>query len=243
MCNKSYWIIIIASTLFVSGSYAQSSLHDSLSYTVAANKAIDYYNEAIAEQSEIYNGAAYESPAAAYKGSVYFQDKNYCTPGLVRYNGTLYKNVPVFYNSYSDIMVVASRNLFNYILGPGKVSDVYLLNHHFIYINAENAGNLDAGFYDQLYDGKSAVLVKRTKTISNNITSQTVEVTYKDQSDIYLKKGDKYYPVNGKSAVMAIFQAKKKELNQYLKSNNIKYNRDRESSVVSLARYYDQITN
>jgi hypothetical protein len=236
-----YWLIIIYPAFFVSNLYAQNISTDSILFTGAANKVIDYYNESVAEQSEIYNGVAYEAPSKAYKGSVYFQDNNYCIPGLIRYDGTLYKNVPVLYDIFSDLMVAASRNQFNYILHPEKASDVYLLNHHFIYVNVYNASSLKPGYYDQLYDGNTTVLVKRTKNISNNVTSHGVEVIYTDESEIYIKKKDKYFLVNSKSAVINILKDKKKDLNQYLSSNKITFNKDKEGSVAGLARYYDQI--
>jgi hypothetical protein len=244
MYIKHFLLILIAFGSCISTSYAQNSSPDSLLYSSAANKIIDYFNEAIADQSEIYNGAEYQSPLPAYKGSVYFQDKNYCTPGIISYNGTRYKNIPVLYDVFNDIMVAAARNnSSNYILRSEKVSDVYLSDHHFIYISAQNTGNLTPGFYDQLYSGKTQVLIKRIKTIKNNITSQGVEVVYKDYSDIYIKKGNTSYQVNSKGSVLDIFKDKKKELNQFLGNNKIRYNDNKEASVVKLAYYYDQITH
>ncbi|MDB4904255.1 MAG: hypothetical protein JWQ63_3536 [Mucilaginibacter sp.] len=236
-----YWVIIICPAFSVSNLCAQNISTDSILFTGAANKVIDYYNKDIAEQSEIYNGVIYEAPVKAYRGSVYFQDNNYYIPCLIRYDGILYKNIPVLYDIYSDVMAAASPNLFNYILHPEKASDVYLLNHHFIYVNAYNNFSLNPGYYDQLYDGKTTVLVKRIKTVNNNVTAQGVEVTYIDESEIYIKKGDKYLLVNGKSTVINILKDKKKELNQYLSSNKIRFNKDKEGSVARLARYYDQI--
>jgi hypothetical protein len=236
-----YWVIIICLAFSVSNLFAQNISRDSILFTGAANKVIDYYNENIAQQSAIYNGVAYEAPAKAFKGSVYFQDNIYSIPGLIRYDGVLYKNVPVLYDIYSDVMVATSPNLFFYILHAEKASDIYLSNHHFIYINAYNAFSLKPGYYDQLYDGNSSVLVKRIKNINNNVTSQGVQVIYTDESEIYIKKGSKYFQVSSKSEVIDLFKDKKKELNQYLSSNKIRFNKDKEASVAGLARYYDQI--
>jgi len=243
MSIKPYWLIIIVQAIFISNAHAQNILPDSSSQGGAVNKAIDYYNETIAEQSEIYNGTAYELAPKANKGSVYFQDRNYLTPASIRYNGYWYREIPVLYDVYNDIMVAASRNFFNYILRAEKLSDVNLLSHHFVYLNTENAGNLKPGYYDELYAGKIVVLVKRTKTVNNNVTAQAVEVNYTDANDIYIKKGDKYYYVNSKGSAMDVLKDRKKELEQYLKSNKIKYNKNKETSVAGLARYYDQITN
>lgn len=242
---KPCWLTPIAFILFITHSYAQNTAPGVAmdQDTGAIIRAIKYYNQAISEQSEIYNGMAYPFPPKANKGSVFFQDKNYVIPASVFYNGTLYKNIPVLYDVYSDVMVASSRTAFNYILRAEKISGIYLSGHHFVYLSAEDAGNLKPGFYDQLYAGRSEVLVKRLKAVNNNVTSQAAEITYTDQSDIYLKKGDKYYVVNSKGAFLDVLKDKKKELNQYLSGNKIKYNKDKEASAASLARYYDQITN
>jgi hypothetical protein len=82
--------------------------------------------------------------------------------------------------------------------------------------------------------------VKRTKLIDE---SKSTEIVYEDKTVIYVKKDNKYFPVSNKGSLMDIFKNKSKELNLYLKSNKIKYNKDQEGSVVRLAGYYDQISN
>jgi hypothetical protein len=229
-------LICILSGLAISRSFAQNHSPDSLLYSQAASQAIDYFNKTIDDQSELYNGAQYELYPPANKGTFYFQDKNYCVSSLIRYDGTWYKNIPVLYDIYNDVMIsVSGSNL--YILRTGKVSDIYLLNHHFIYL-AEDQGILTPGYYDQLYEGRSQVLVKRTKLIDESKSTETV---YEDKFDIYVKKDNKYYPVYSKGSLMDIFKDKKKELNQYLKDNKINYNKDKEGAVARLTGYYDLI--
>jgi hypothetical protein len=225
--------------LIILKSSAQNASGDTLLYSSTAKQVIDYFNTSIAEQSEIYNGARYELYPPANKGTFYFKDKNYCIPSLIRYNGTWFKNIPVLYDVHNDAMIsVNGNNLF--VLDAERTTDIYLLEHHFIYLNTKSPDDLTPGFYDLLYDGKSQVLVKRTKLIDE---SKSTEIVYEDKAAIYVKKDNKYLPVSSKGALMDIFKNKSKELNQYLKSNKIKYNKDEEGAVARLASYYDQISN
>jgi hypothetical protein len=225
--------------LFILKSSAQNVPEDTLLYSSTAKQVIDYFNTSIAEQSEIYNGAKYELYPPANKGTFYFLDKNYCVPSLIRYNGTWFKNIPVLYDVHNDAMIsVNGNNLF--VLDAERTSDIYLLDHHFIYLNTKNPDDLAPGFYDLLYDGRSQVLVKRTKLVDE---SKTTEIVYEDKTAIYVKKDNKYLLVSSKGTLMDIFKSKRKELNQYLKSNKIKYNKDEEGAVARLASYYDQISN
>lgn len=238
---KTALFILPAFFLGMLNANAQSVLPDSVFSGDAARRVADLYNARIGDQSEIYNGAEYKLYPPAFKGSAYFQEKNHCTPSVIRYNNTWYKDVPVLYDLYNDVMVAAMRDSL-YQLRADKLTDVYLLNHHFINLAGANSGNLSPGYYDQLYNAKSQVLVKRVRTVQNNVTQQGVEVIYEIKDVIYIKKGNNYFPVNSKGSALDVFNDKKKQLKQYLSDNKIRYNDDREGSVVKLTRYYDQLT-
>jgi len=236
-------IIVLVFILFaVSNLRAQNLQPDSFLYSKAASQAIDCFNNFIANESEINNGPVYEFYPPANKGSFYFQDKNYCIPGLVRYNGNWYKNIPLLYDSYNDIMIsTLNNNLF--VLNTEKIADVYLLNHHFIHIN-QSGDELAPGFYDVIYNGHSQVLIKRTKFIDEHaVEGQALQTFYEDRSNAYIKKGTQYYLVDTRGSFLDTFKDKKKDLNRYMRDNKIDYKKDKESAVAKLAAYYDSINN
>jgi hypothetical protein len=241
MSVKSFCFVIVAG-LLACNSEAQNASYDSLRYSPAAEQVIAHYITAIDGQSEVYNGLEYYLHPPAYKGSAYFQGKTMFMPAIVCYRGTWYKDVPVLYDMFTDEMVSELKDSL-YTLRADRTSDIYLSGHHFIYLKASESKNLPAGYYDQLYNGRSAVLVKRARTVLNRVTQQGVEVIYEDQDAIYIKKGEKYIQVNSKGSVLDVFKDKTKQLKQYLGDNKIAYKKDREASVVKLAGYYDQITN
>ena len=238
MCAKPAWLILFVLFCIVQSVHGQNALPDS----AFKNEAVDAYNAVMANQLEFYNGAEYTLYPVAYKGSAYFEGKNHCTPSLIRYNGTWYKDVPVLYDLYNDVMVAAMHDSL-YVLRADKLTDIYLLNHHFINLTQVSGGKLGPGYYDRLYNSKSQVLVKRVRTVQNNVTQQGVEVTYENKDVIYIKKGNKYYEVSSKGSVLDVFRDKKKQLKQYLNDNKIRYPSDKEGSIVMLTRYYDQLTN
>jgi hypothetical protein len=240
---KTFVLVFILFAFITPHLRAQNLHPDSLLYGQVATQTIDYFNTAIANESEIYNGAVYEVYPPANKGSFYFQDKNHFVPGLIRYNGNWYKNILLLYDVYNDIMVsTLNNNLF--ILNTDKISDVYLLNHHFIHINGQGQDNLPPGFYDVIYNGKSQVLTKRIKIINDHVTGQQVlETFYEDKSTTYIKKGDKYYLADSRRTFLDTFNDQKKNLNRYMKDNKIDYKKDKEGDAAKLAAYYDSINN
>ena len=242
MIGKSFCLLLITLGLTICRSNAQTAHPDTMSYSNAEKAAIQNFNTAIGDQSEIYNGAEYKLYPPAYKGSPYFQDKNHGTPSLIFYNGTWYKNIPVLYDVFNDEMIgTLNDNMF--VLRSDKLSEVYLSDHHFIYLDIKNDNSLNPGFYDELYNGKTQVLVKRVRTVQSSVNQQAVVVVYETKDVIYIKKGNSYRQVSSKGSVMDVLKDKKKQLSQYLSDNKIKYNNDREASIAKLAGYYDQISN
>jgi len=235
------FLLIIALGLLISKAIAQNALPDSTAYSEAAKQVIVHYNLVVDDQSEFYNGVEYHLYPPAHSGSAYFQGKQVLSPSIICYNGIWYRNVPVLYERYADVMVSGLRDSL-YILRPDKTSDIYLSGHHFIYLDNLTGKNLVAGFYDQLYAGKSEVLVKRNTTVQNTITQQTVEVNYENSEVIYIRKGGAYVQVSSKGSVLEVFKDKSKELKQYLSGSKISYKKDKEQSIVKLAGYYDQLT-
>ena len=63
------------------------------------------------------------------------------------------------------------------------------------------------------------------------------------QNVYYIKKDGVYYTIKNKSSLLAVLKSKKKEVQQYLKTNNIKFKREPERAMIMAVRYYDQITN
>ncbi|MFB9843021.1 hypothetical protein [Mucilaginibacter ginsenosidivorans] len=218
---------------------AQAPQPDSAAYSKQAVEAIGYFNTTAGSQAEFVNGPQYILAPPANKGSHYFQDKNYCTPSLIRFNNTWYKDVPVLYDVFNDEMISFSGNDL-FVLKTEYLSDVFLLDHHFVRLTA----GLSPGFYDLLYSGKSQVLAKRTKVNEDEIIqSQTVKFILEDRSDLFIKKEGKYYPVTSKGALLGIFKDRRKDINQYIRDHKLDYKADKEAVTVAITAYYDQLTH
>lgn len=203
-------------------------------------QVVDVYNKTIGDQSECYNGPQFNSPPKAYSGSPYFLDSASLQPANIRYNGTQYKEVPILYDAYDDWMVSVSHSVL-YSVRNEKLSDVFLAGHHFIYLTESKDIKLATGYYDQLYDGLSEVLVKRKRGVIKRVDQQSVQVIYEVDDVIYIKKGLDYLPVSSKQSVLSVFKNRAKQLKEYMSANNISFRKDKEHSIAQMAAYYDQI--
>jgi hypothetical protein len=246
-CSCLLLIICFVSIATFSKCLAQAAPGDSSSQQNAFNNAVILYNSSIGNQSPLFNGPEYFFYDPLIKGNAYFMDINGFTPGSVSYDGAYYTGVPMLYDLYSDAVVVLLYNHFSkYTLVKEKVKSFDFLDHHFININADTlSGNseIKSGYYDELYRGKSAVLVKRVKSIQNSTGGTGVEKYFDASRALYLKKGNTYYSVTGQSSLLNILKNKKKELQQYIKTSQIVFRSNPEQAMVEIITYYDHLTN
>src|SRR6266571_9549158 len=116
--------LIMPFNVFVCKISAQNEAVSNIASTGTVEQVINYYQAAIADQSEIFNGYGYHFLPQGDKGSAYFGDNPYFKPATIRYNGNWYKNIPVLYDMYADAMVSRIRDSI-FVLRVEKIADIY----------------------------------------------------------------------------------------------------------------------
>jgi hypothetical protein len=242
--------LLSLSLIILNGASGQT-LRSDTTLQNALNNASVVYTKAIGAQLPLNNGPEYYfyNPVK-FRGSAYFMDTTY-TPGSVYYDGAEYKEVQLLYdlNKGQLAAILYDQNL-KYVLLNDRVQNFDLLKHHFININADTLTKntvMTSGYYDELYHGRTEVVSKRYKTIQryNSTTGAQEAYSYftETKEDFFIRKDNIYYNVAGKRELLDILKDKKKQLQQYVKGNNIKFNKDRGQALASVAAYYDHITN
>lgn len=226
---------------------AQTNRTDSSSQQYAFNNAVSLFYTSQGSQSPLFNGPEYYYYDPHIKGNAYFMDINAFATGNVFYDGVWYYNVQMLYDLYKDEVVLLLFNHFSKIyLVNEKVGSFDFLEHHFKNINSDTIANkeeLKSGIYDELYNGKSEVLVKRYKNIQTTSGGFSGPESYFDpHKSMFIKKGRNYFAISGKKALLDVLKDKKKELVSYIKSANIKFRKDPEDAMVKIATFYDHLT-
>jgi hypothetical protein len=230
--------------------FGQSAQNDTANTRYALSNITANFYVAMGQQSRLYSGHEYLPYDRTIKGTaLYPLDAQTWAVGEVTYDGLLYKNVPLMYDIYKDVLISLLYNHYSmYTLLSERVSDFTFSGHHFVRVNAEglidDKSGIVTGFYDQLYGGKTEVLARRTKTIQNS-TNQTLalETYFIGHDDYYIKKGNVYYKVGGQGSFLNVLKDKKQALQKYMKDNSFKFRTDPEVAMARLAAYYHQISN
>jgi hypothetical protein len=251
-CILKISILCFLSTLFIGKSFGQAALSDSSYLQASVDQSVANFYKAIGQQSRLYNGHEYNPYDPNIKGTALFPyDIQNWEFGEINYDGIVYKNVPIKYDIYKDVVVVLLYNKFSmYSLVSNRVHDFTFANHHFILFNADSLVNdksaISSGFYDELYGGKTvSVLAKRVKTIQNSSNAVAApETSFASRDDYYLRKGNIYYKISkSQGSVLNVLKDKKSALQQYLRQNNIRFKDNPEDAMARIASYYDHLTN
>lgn len=243
-------IFCVLITLFFSRSFGQVADSDTAYLNSAKNRVTINFNTAIGEQSRLYSGREYFSYDPTVKGNAYYPSTvTTWLNGEVNYDGIVYKNIPLMYDTYKDEVVSLLYNKFSkFAFLSERVHDFTLFNHHFVRIVADTLKNdksgISTGFYDQLYaSDKTEVLVKRMKDMQTNTSSFGVETYFTEKHEYYVRRGKVYYSVGSQGSFLKLFKDKKSDLRQYMREYKIKFRKDPEYAMAKLAGYYDFITN
>jgi len=207
-----------------------------------ALNAIGVYYQNLREESPLYNGSEYiEYAYTLQEGHPFFQVVNFIN-GNVNVDGMIFHDVPMLYDIVKDQLIIQDfQKVYKINLPADRVQQFFLLGHLFVHLNASD--QVKTGFYDQLYKGKISLFAKREKKILEKYSNIQISKVVISQNVYYIKKDGVYYTIKNKSSLFSALKSKKKEVQQYLKANDIKFKREPERAMIMAVKYYDQLTN
>lgn len=216
-----------------------------LFFCTAASAQQNDFHKALGKQSGIYNGREFEFYHPAIEGSAFFQDATFFNSGSVLYGGFVYHDIPLMYDMHKDLVVSLFHDGFSkYSLISEQVSEFKLLDHHFVRIIQDSTRtSLNTGFYDQIYDGKLKILVKRYRELKEESSINDLKNIFRENNKYYLKKDQNYYNVGSVKAFMKLFKERKSQLQRVLKDADVNFRKEPERALVLLATSYDNLSN
>lgn len=237
------WVFV--GLLGANGALGQATSVDSVFVAAAIQQLTNRYTAATESEWHLYNGKEYLDYDKYYlRGHQFFKSAEE-QAGSIYYDNYLYPAVPLRYDVLLDQLVLSppeSSLLFK--LANDKVSYFNVHGHSFIRLVVDTLAQsaIRPGFYDLLVDGKTQVLAKRSKRIQEQATSRGMEGDFLVTDKFFIRKNDAYYPVNLKKSVLALFPAKKKELQKYIRSQRLKFRKTgRETALIKLVHYYNTL--
>jgi hypothetical protein len=236
--------VFLSVLFFLSGgASAQSQQEDSIFYQAALAHTIAVYYNQLGDQSQLFNGSLYPGYDFKFReGSPYFLTDKF-TNGYVVYDGIQFDSLSLLYDDLMRVLVYKSDGFVLQFVSE-RISEFMVSGHHFVRLKADNAnpGLPETGFYEVLYPGRSCVLKKSFKKTRELPSVYEGLLHYVDEStEYFIRTGSGYRRANSKREVFEVFKDHKKEIQQYMKKNKLKYSADKENTLIEVAGYYDQI--
>lgn len=236
-------LLVVAFSLLPYFSHAQYLTDTAVARRQEA-QAADIYYESLKTQSGIYNGSEYVQYTHLLKeGHPYF-DTTQLKKGAVFYNRVLYTDVPMLYDIIRDELVAQHFNkVFLIQLIKSKIDWFDLYGHRFEHLGRDSTrpGNVRNGFYDLLYNGKVKMYVKRVKMIQETIPDMQVERKVYANDRYFIFKDSIYHEVNSQASVMKVLPNHNNELKQAVRSNKIRFRKNREYAIKLMVQKYDAL--
>jgi len=205
------------------------------------NNLSEIYKHSMYDQSGIYKGPEYGEYAHTLSESHPYFDTSAYQNGSVVYEGVLYENMPILYDIVYDLVIIRHYNKYHKIqLLSDKVSSFTIGDHHFIRLVDSNSNVIQTGFYEQLYEGKLVVLKKYVKVIQPIASMSEIKTKANAKNYFFVVQDGKYYSITNERSLMKIFGDRKNAVQAYLKSNKIKFRKQKQEAIVKGIAYYDQ---
>jgi len=229
-------------------SYGQDVEIDSASHSTTTEKnIITYFNKAIGTQSRLFNGQSYNSYRTNIDGSPYFPEEKLMRNGTLIYDGYRFENVPLLYDTYKDLLVTTTVDGFLQLsLISERVNEFTISGHKHIYINTGGDSTsvpFKSGFLEQVYKGKTEVLVKRSSSLQQESGTRDLRKYFLLRVQYFFKKDNSYYKITNESSFLNLYKERKAELKKLLRSNSIRFNKDQILALKLLAAHIDNTSN
>lgn len=245
MTRYSLLVLTFVSLFFlVNTSYSQ--VGKGMNEELAIQHARKIYITSLSDQAGIYNGPEYIGyPHRAQEGHPFFLSSD-VQKGDIRYDGELYEAVPMWYDlARKEVVIQYADNFSKISLHKERVSDFSISGHHFINIQSDSVkSSLERGIYDQIYNGKSQVLVQRSKSFLKDTNTDGIRLNFSgEKANIFIRSGEIYKSVSSQKSVLNALGKFEKEILAHLKQGKIKFRNEREKAIILIAAYYDQLNS
>lgn len=209
-----------------------------LAITSAANDSSIETN-AIDESLPIYNGRLFYGYARITNGIPYFKKLGWQT-GSLRYEGYWYSNVSMIYDAVAEQLVVRHPRYLSIALFGERIQEFEIEGERFVRLYPDADQVIKEGFYRVLVSGDVTIYERHLKQIKEEIKGDELERNIETINRFFAFRDGKYYAVNKQQSLLNLLKDKRQAVQQYLRSQNVKFKKDPERAVTLMASFYNQ---
>ena len=233
-------LLILEFILCIDGHAQQSNAEKS--NIRMADSLVALYRNTIGQGNRFYDGTEYMGYVMRPKGHPFFESDR-MQFAEVSYEGVLYSD-SIQYDLVDDAIIVKSYDgAYSLRMVDEKIGSFKLNDHLFVRLGAstDSTDEMPPGFYEQLYNGKSAVFVRHKKQVNTTTIQSEVFSEYVQYDTYFVRKGNEYYRVHTNKTLLGAFNEKKSELRRFLREQQLDFKKDPTNTTRKAAEFFDQI--
>ncbi|GHU16486.1 hypothetical protein FACS189441_8450 [Betaproteobacteria bacterium] len=168
--------------------------------------------------------------------------------GTVWFDGRLYPGMQMRLNVYTDeLILLAPGNPFG-VIAPSERVDSAFFPAYAVFYNLPVREQVkaqqclpDRGYYARLYNGAYPVWKRQTKHLEKITNGMNIEQIFTPRTRFYIYKDGRYQSVGSKGSILKLFASKKKELNLFIRQQQLDFRGAPDDVIVRLVTYYESL--
>lgn len=207
-----------------------------------ATPATAYLQQA-EKEAALYNGKIEQRYFTTAEGHPYADTKEF-TEGKLRFDGITYPDVPLRLNVHRDELILLSPDRKTCLVLPAEgVEYARFGGYETRWMRPQGEkGYLAEGYYQRIRTQGNHPLYRRLKKrISERKRGMEVTQYFDEKQEYYLLQAGRFHPVGSQKALLRCLSDRQAELKTYIKRHGLRFNQERERTLVTLLDYYDTI--
>ncbi len=200
--------------------------------------------DTLKERQILYNGILWINKYHKFEGDQYLFSDIFL-PGSLYFNNHIFRNIELRYDILSDeIMIPQSRDVIVQL--NKEMVDSFILvfeNKEYRFINLREDSLLgSSGYFNVLYDGKSALYSKYIKTIATVITDKS-NGYFNETMHLILVLDEKAYKISKLRDILNLVPSESDRIKSFVREKRLKVTIKNPDSFIPVVRYYDSLKN
>jgi hypothetical protein len=203
------------------------------------------FQEYVNVNAPLYNGTSYIKYWNKVIGHPYFISDQFQNADI-NYQNYYYYNIPLKYDLVKNQLVILNASKeFEMTLINDHISEFKISSHFFIKINIDSshAYNPGPGFYELVYPGRSAVIIKYQKRVEASLKAEDNTSSFAAYSNYYVFSKNEYHEISSISDFFNIHKDYRSVLKKYMRKEKSNFSKDPAKALILLASYFDTVSH
>jgi hypothetical protein len=148
-------------------------------------------------------------------------------PDEIEYDHILYRPVDLIYDIFKDQVIIENPNSERIILLGKKIQRFVIDGKEFQPV--DTVSGLAPGFYEILYNNKTALVAKWSKSLRGYLWKQKVN---------YFVVTDRAYAIDKKSDLLKVFRDKQIEIKNFIRDNKLNFKKNKADDLRRVVEVY-----